>query len=392
VAALALACAAWAGSASSQEPPAAAGTKAQAPPTADEIARWAAELDSDVFDTRENATLKLAEAGAVAIEPVKKVLEANISLESTTRSLHVLRELGMSNDLEVQELARGALEDLARKPTSIGRRASAAIAWLNEQRAVQTADALEKLGAIVNRTHFLGATGLVQSVSSVQIDDAWKGTEKDFRRLKWLQDVDTLVLVGERIGDPIMPHVAAMPGLKRLHCFRTKITDQGLAAVQGAASLTEVGIYYTPVGDGAAEVLRTLPAATSLKLYGTKVSPEAKERLAAALPAAKIDFRRGAFLGVGCAPVDGECMLSTVHEGSPADKAGLRPNDILVKFAGQKVAGFEDLTAIISQYSAGDEVEVEYRRAAIDEDGAERTHKTRVTLAEWAVDLVQQRR
>ena len=38
-------------------------------PTAEAIARWIVELDSDVFDNRENATLKLVEAGAAAVEP-----------------------------------------------------------------------------------------------------------------------------------------------------------------------------------------------------------------------------------------------------------------------------------------------------------------------------------
>src|SRR5262245_5109065 len=119
--------------------------KPRNPPSAEAIARWISELDSDVFDSRENATVKLVEAGLPAIGPVKKVLADSGSLEVTTRALHVLRELGLANDLDTQDAARSALEELARDPTSVGRRAATAIIWLNEQRSAQTIVALEKL-------------------------------------------------------------------------------------------------------------------------------------------------------------------------------------------------------------------------------------------------------
>src|SRR5688572_3931612 len=45
-------------------PPAA---KPRDPPSPETIARWISELDSDVFDNRENATVKLVEAGAPAV-------------------------------------------------------------------------------------------------------------------------------------------------------------------------------------------------------------------------------------------------------------------------------------------------------------------------------------
>lgn len=373
---------------SGQSPPPA---EPRDPPSAGAIARWIGELDSDVFDTRENATLKLIEAGMPAVTPIKKVLQSSGSLEVTTRALHVLRELGMSTDLDVQDGARSALEELARDPTSIGRRASAAIAWLNEQRSSQTIDALEKLGAVINKSQYPTELGELEEIDGIQIDDGWRGTERDFRRLKWLQDVDKLVLVGDKIDDAIVPHVAAMPGLKRLHLYRTKISDRGMAAMGSIATLTEIGIYYSPLGDAAIEPLKGLKELSNVRLYGTKVSPAAQERLAAALGLKAIDYRQGAFLGVSCQPLGNQCQVATVHEGTPANKADIRPGDILLKFAGKKVADFEGLTAIISQYRAGEVVEVELLRPIVDENGnnSEKALTTKVTLGGWDVEFVQ---
>lgn len=371
--------------------PAPAAAKPRDLPSAETIARWIVELDSDVFDNRENATLKLVEAGAPAVEPIKKVLQTSGSLEVTTRALHALRELALSVDLEVQEAARTALEELAREPTSIGRRSEAAIAWLNDQRSTQTIDALEKLGAIVNKTEYLPELGVAEDIDGIQIDDSWRGTERDFRRLKWLRSVDKLVLVGEKIDDAILPHVAAMSGLKQLHLYRTKISEQGLAALTSLESLSEIGIYYSPVGDGVIDSLKKMKGLSGVKLYGTKISLS-KEELAAALDLDLIDYRRGAFLGVSCQTLGQQCELATVHPDSPAEKAGLRAGDTIVTFAGKQVADFDSLTAVISQYSVDDVVEVVYLRHTIDENGndsREQSLTCKVTLGEWAVDLVQ---
>ena len=365
--------------------------KSPAPPSPEDIARWVADLDSDVFDNRENATLKLVEAGPAAVEPVKKVLQTSGSLEVTTRGLHVLKELGLSIDLETQEAAREALENLASEPTSVGRRAHAAIALLNDQRSSQTIDALEKLGAVVNKTEYAGELGVEQEIDGIQIDDNWRGTERDYRRLKWLRSVDKLVLVGGKIDDKILPHVAAMTDLKQLHLYRTKISEAGIASLTALESLSEVGIYYSPIGDGVIDSLKRIKGLSAVKLYGTKISLS-KESLAAALQLDRIDYRRGAFLGVSCQTLANQCELATVNADSPAEKAGLRAGDTIVTFAGKQVADFESLTDAISQHAVDEVVEVVYLRTVIDENGFDTRQQsltTKVTLGEWAVDLVQ---
>ncbi|UNO42506.1 trypsin-like peptidase domain-containing protein [Streptomyces sp. MST-110588] len=60
--------------------------------------------------------------------------------------------------------------------------------------------------------------------------------------------------------------------------------------------------------------------------------------------------------------------VASVTRGGPADKAGIRPGDVIVKFGGAQVATIEDLTAALAAHEPGDTVEVTVAR-----DGAERT-------------------
>jgi len=65
--------------------------------------------------------------------------------------------------------------------------------------------------------------------------------------------------------------------------------------------------------------------------------------------------------------------LSGVRPGSPADRAGFRPGDVIVRFAGVTVRTLDDLTFALRKQRPGDVVEVVYVR-----DGAE--HAVQATL------------
>ncbi|MBK6766042.1 MAG: PDZ domain-containing protein [bacterium] len=92
------------------------------------------------------------------------------------------------------------------------------------------------------------------------------------------------------------------------------------------------------------------------------------------------DDDKGAFLGIvpeevtsdiaadyGVAAGQGVLVESTV-DGSPADEAGLRANDILLAIGGQKLTGPSELRVQLDKYKEGDEVSITYRRG-----GNERT-------------------
>ncbi len=64
-----------------------------------------------------------------------------------------------------------------------------------------------------------------------------------------------------------------------------------------------------------------------------------------------------------------------VTAGSPADKAGLKEGDVIVKVDSADVTGAETLIAVIREHRAGDTVTITYIRSGT-------THTVRVTLAE----------
>lgn len=50
--------------------------------------------------------------------------------------------------------------------------------------------------------------------------------------------------------------------------------------------------------------------------------------------------------------------ISGTRAGSPAEKAGLKANDIIISFGGKSVKNIYDLTSLLGDYKSGDEVEV----------------------------------
>ncbi|QOV89127.1 S1C family serine protease [Humisphaera borealis] len=73
---------------------------------------------------------------------------------------------------------------------------------------------------------------------------------------------------------------------------------------------------------------------------------------------------RGPMLGIGgeSAEGNGGAVIGTVTPGSPAEKAGIKPGDIVVGFDGKPVQSLEELAQSISRKSVGDKVAIELVR------------------------------
>lgn len=375
-----------------QEQPGPARPKFNRPaPTSQQLADWIKELDADEFLARETAMLSLIDAGPPAIEALRSQALPARSVEAATRVMHVLEQLGLSPEFDVQEQARAALLELAarKEMPQIARRAAAALDVLTERRAAQSVSELEALGAKISHGQSFNGLGIEEFIESIEIGPDFTGTELDLRRLKWLPDVELLILASPMATDAWLKQAAAMERLSELHLYEAAVSDAGLAVFADHAALTQLGIYYTPITDEALEHLQKLPALNFLKLYGTKVNRPAVEKFQAATGLAKVDHRKGAFLGVGCQNLDGACLISTVHENSPAQKAGLERDDQLVRFGDVKTADFDALTAEISQRDVGEMVEIEVQRQVLDDQGniVLRAVVLKVKLGPWEQDL-----
>ncbi len=367
-------CSAGLATVSRAQPPAADASKTQT--TAKQIEIWLSELNADKFVLRESATQNLMKAGRPAVEPIVNALPGS-SLEVVSRGIHVLRELALSSDDETEATAVAALKTLALRPKSqLSRRASAAIANLDDMREARASQELQRLGANFNMNSIQAGIAVFTGVPSIWIGDNWKGEAKDLDRLKWLRDITHIELKGEKVTDEYLRHVGQMKNLEYLVVKRAKITDQGIKDVAALASLRQISIMYCPISNASIEHLQVHKRAALVKLYGTNITQEGADRLQVALAESKIDYRAGAFLGVGCDTHPEGCEITIVHSTSSASRAGLRVGDVIVKYDGKLAKDFDSLTTLIAVNRPGDTVSLEILR------GGE-TFTKKVTLGEW---------
>jgi S1-C subfamily serine protease len=87
-----------------------------------------------------------------------------------------------------------------------------------------------------------------------------------------------------------------------------------------------------------------------------------------AAPARQGRTGTGAFLGVsGIGDPEG-ARLGAVVPGGAADRAGLREGDVVIRFAGARLASFDDLRNAIRERRTGDSVDLVFVR-----DGEQRS-------------------
>jgi PDZ domain len=357
-------------------------------PTPEQIDAWIRELDADEFFTRETATVQLLEAGPVVLSALKPVLSGG-SLEATSRALYIVRQIGVAADIDTQDEAGRLLMELAgrQETPALARRAAATLDELTQQRSAYALAELEELGAKIARSQAIGAVLPEEPAISIELSETFRGDEHDLRRLKWVTSAPVLILSGKQVTDGWIKHAAAMPGLDELHLYQARISDDGLAPLSESATLKQLGLYYTPVTEAVLAPVSKLPLLAFIKLYGTKVSREGVVKFKNATGMA-VDHRRGAFLGVGVLGFDDTCRISTIHDDSPAAKAGLLRDDTIVRFGDEAVGNFGSLTELISQRDVGEEVEMEVIRGTIGDEGlpTPRRITTKVLLAPWELE------
>jgi hypothetical protein len=310
------------------EPP-----KSDAPPSPEKVRRWIEQLDSDEYWTREEASKRLFQAGAKAIEPLAAAARSD-KLEVSTRAVGVLSRLLELEDPPVELAAEAALEEIAAsRITSSAARAESVLAGYRGSRQGRTLNKLEQLGATVTKQ---APTGEIV-YSEITLGEGWRGTTSD------------------------------------------------LAALKRVPSLQRLSIYVEHVGDDAVKHLAPLKQLTRLELFGTGIGDDAYDRLAKSLTGTIIDRRKGALLGVqGDITVQGACLVSYVQPDSAADKAGIQVGDLIKKFEGQPVADFTSLTKLIATKGGGESVEIEIeRQTQVGEKVEKQTLAKKATLEKW---------
>jgi hypothetical protein len=359
---------------SAAEPSGGTGTANE--PTATEIQRWVEGLGAKRFGERAFATQKLIAAGRPAIDPVVEAVKQG-DLEVIVRGIHVLREIALSHTSDDLDTALMALEQLARiTDSSTGRRAAETLNRLAGLRQRRAKDELRQLGATVHMPETGLGRQIMYGVDTLEIDEKFRGNGEDLARLRWLPDVRQVVFEGPQVKDEWLAHLAKMTSLHYLTLREVNVGDVGLAHVNKVATLQHVRILYCPLSDRSMESLKGLKGLAKLSLFGTKVTSDGAKQLADALDTTEVDYRQGAFLGIGGDAHPLGFIVGTVHEKSAASRAGLQYGDVITKFAGQKAPDFEALTALIGKQRPGDTVKIELIRRG-------QTMNKEVQLGEW---------
>ncbi|HWR52459.1 MAG TPA: PDZ domain-containing protein [Bryobacteraceae bacterium] len=119
--------------------------------------------------------------------------------------------------------------------------------------------------------------------------------------------------------------------------------------------------------EGAVELARLAPLPFPAELQDLPPEPPAPPDVQVLLGPG---FGKGSYLGVGVVDVDTETArdlklkeergvkVSRVNEGSPAEKAGIKENDVILEFNGERVEGVEQFVRMVREVPAGRSVKM----------------------------------
>lgn len=294
-----------------------------------DVAACIRDLASPQFAQREDAARRLVEAGRPALPPLERAIAAG-DLEVATRAVEIVREMMDADDEELTTAARRFLERLAEQEVSpVARLAESALEFQLVGMAQAARERLEACGVVIrDRGPLAGGRGL-----EVEFNAAWRGTVDDWRQLPLLRGVGMVSVHGVKIDEPVVAVLGRLRSVRRLDLFGTGIDD------------------------AQATTLRTR------------------------LPETEIDIRKGGKLGVGCDALGGPCVITLVQPGSAADRAGIRPGDVVVGASGDPVGSFAELTAKLAEHGPGEPVKLAIVRQAAD--GPPEKFERTVNLDAW---------
>lgn len=293
------------------------GGAAESGKTAHEAAlqNWLADLDSGRFARRQAASRHLRAAGLLAIGPLTEAA-AGGKAEVARRAIDVLSELAESDNADVAASAEQALEELSGSDQRLAaHRAAMALRTQYLRRQREAVAMVRKLGGSIDSR--FDDDELI--VFELLLGRNWRGDRDDLKYLDQIHRIERLKLYGPRFSDDDIAAVAKLSGLQ------------------------------------------------VLKLYATEISDEGEQQLRAALPAAQIDRRHGALLGIKADAFVRECRVGAVTHASAAENAGLQAGDVITQVDDTAIADMPALISTIAQHKPGDRIAITFRRGDREE-------------------------
>lgn len=113
--------------------------------------------------------------------------------------------------------------------------------------------------------------------------------DADYRHLAALPALETLKFPENNLGDVALQHICAVKTLKLLQLMENKFTNDGLKHLEGLKALTHLDLRWNKqLDDTCLPHLTKLTWLQSLNIFQTKISPEGIKALEKALPKCKL--------------------------------------------------------------------------------------------------------
>ena len=192
-------------------------------------------------------------------------------------------------------------------------------------------------------------------------DESFSGEVEAIQWIQFLKSVKTVYLSGEKIDTRYFQAISHLNQLQNIKLRHVRLRQRDIKLLYDLMHLEHLGINYIDIGDSFLPALAKLQLSSSLRLYGTQITPTGANQLAAQLDGIEISCLRGGFLGVGTDPAS--TLIRTVTENSAAQKAGLRLGDIIKTINGVPIKDFFQLRRELGKCVPGDRVKIDILRA-----------------------------
>jgi hypothetical protein len=334
--------------------------------TADSLLQsWMDALDSPSFAEREVAFWRLQQIGPGALPLIEDRIQRTpiLSADRETRLIRLLSELAADPETNSGDRAFELLQSLAKNDlTYRGQSARNAVRDISEQQKVVYQEMLQQMGGLIQVDPKLQlVTTNRTNLPHLRVDGYYRGTDELLRSVRWIDGLTMAILEGPRVNRKWIEAVAEMPDLQILQIKRAKIAASDLRILQKKTRLEIVELIYVDIDDSAVDELVKLPIWSTLRVFGTKITPQGHQRLNQYMEEVDIVFGRGAHLGVSVSGPD-DLIIGQVTPGGAAHRHGLQSRDKLLSVDGRSLKVFEDLRRELSAFAPGDIVKIGIER------------------------------
>ena len=325
------------------------------------IEKYLRNLDSPDFSQRQEAMIELASLGGVVIDPLSTRTQTS-SVEFQNRAMSVLHRLAVVSEMATSTKAIDAIRDLADSDSrSVAARAAKALDELKPLILERLVEKLSGKNVAFYRDPYLSRTGEMP-VTGIAFGPQWDCNEKDLADIASFTNLRAVTIDNAKFSNEHFEVLKKIERLQKIAVRQAEIDNRALENISSLSNLQRLDIYYCDINDGGIEHLIKCKNLASLKLIGTSVSDKGAQKIQTGRLEEFLDYRKGGYLGVRYNRGSETALLTAIEPNSAAEKAGLKENDTIISYNGNKIDKPEDLSKFISPASIKDEAKIVVKR------------------------------